>query len=353
MTGAEEVLVHDWCQQYPVHSVGDLAFGPTVRCTSARARRAPQPRRLRPREAAPAARSQRTPAASRRGVGGDARATDRGGRVAAQPEPPRRARGRPRARRHGIRVEPGDRRGLADNPMASSSGCHRAPDRGPRPAQPVPLARRLGTNEIWIADVGNLLGGDRPGPGPAASPVRNFGWPCYEGNGRQAAWDALDLSLCESLYAQSGGVTPPFTPTTTRQGGRGELLGRQLVHHRAVVRAYAGARTRAEYDGALFFADRSRRCIWAMLRSLGDAARPGLDPDLRGQRRQPVDLQVGPTATCSTPTSTAGRSRGSATGRQARPRPPSRGDADERRHPLTVEFDGSPTAPRTRTPARR
>ena len=27
MTGAEQVLVEDWCQQYPSHSVGSLAFG--------------------------------------------------------------------------------------------------------------------------------------------------------------------------------------------------------------------------------------------------------------------------------------------------------------------------------------
>jgi len=27
MTGPEQVLVNDWCQQYPSHSVGDLAFG--------------------------------------------------------------------------------------------------------------------------------------------------------------------------------------------------------------------------------------------------------------------------------------------------------------------------------------
>ena len=25
--GPEQVLVHDWCQQHPVHSIGDLAFG--------------------------------------------------------------------------------------------------------------------------------------------------------------------------------------------------------------------------------------------------------------------------------------------------------------------------------------
>ena len=27
MTGSEQVLINDWCQQYPSHSVGALAFG--------------------------------------------------------------------------------------------------------------------------------------------------------------------------------------------------------------------------------------------------------------------------------------------------------------------------------------
>ena len=27
MTGSEQVLVEDWCQQYPVHTGGGLAFG--------------------------------------------------------------------------------------------------------------------------------------------------------------------------------------------------------------------------------------------------------------------------------------------------------------------------------------
>ena len=27
MTGSEQVLLHDWCQQFPSHSIGDIAFG--------------------------------------------------------------------------------------------------------------------------------------------------------------------------------------------------------------------------------------------------------------------------------------------------------------------------------------
>ena len=33
MTGSEQVLVEDWCQQYPSHSVGTVEFGPDGACT--------------------------------------------------------------------------------------------------------------------------------------------------------------------------------------------------------------------------------------------------------------------------------------------------------------------------------
>ena len=50
---------------------------------------------------------------------------------------------------------------------------------------------------------------------PNASSLRNYGWPCYEGNQKQGSYDAADLGLCESLYANPtsslGGVTSPLT----------------------------------------------------------------------------------------------------------------------------------------------
>src|SRR5680860_1627675 len=45
---------------------------------------------------------------------------------------------------------------------------------------------------------------------PQAGVVPNLGWPCYEGTGRLAAFDTLDLNICERLYADSGAVTPPL-----------------------------------------------------------------------------------------------------------------------------------------------
>ena len=39
---------------------------------------------------------------------------------------------------------------------------------------------------------------------PTAGSVRNFGWPCYEGAGRQSGYDAANLDICEKLYAAHG-----------------------------------------------------------------------------------------------------------------------------------------------------
>jgi hypothetical protein len=33
MTGSEQVLINDWCQQFPSHSIGTLLFGATGTCT--------------------------------------------------------------------------------------------------------------------------------------------------------------------------------------------------------------------------------------------------------------------------------------------------------------------------------
>ena len=45
---------------------------------------------------------------------------------------------------------------------------------------------------------------------PADGSVDNFGWPCYEGQGRQSGYDAANLTICENLYAQANAVTPPY-----------------------------------------------------------------------------------------------------------------------------------------------
>ena len=74
---------------------------------------------------------------------------------------------------------------------------------------PFRITTRPGTDEIWVGDVGwndweeinRILSG---------TASRNFGWPCYEGAGRQSGYDGANLNVCENLYAQPGAVTAPY-----------------------------------------------------------------------------------------------------------------------------------------------
>ena len=54
---------------------------------------------------------------------------------------------------------------------------------------PFRITVRPGTNEVWAGDVGwNTWEEIDRIPNPTAS-TTNFGWPCYEGNGRQGDYD--------------------------------------------------------------------------------------------------------------------------------------------------------------------
>ena len=52
--------------------------------------------------------------------------------------------------------------------------------------------------------------------------------------------------------------------------------------------------TQPDYDGALFFADYSRDCIWVMRKDASGLPAPGLLQTFVGGAANPVDLQVGP-----------------------------------------------------------
>ena len=68
---------------------------------------------------------------------------------------------------------------LPDNPLARQPRRQRRPDHRLRPAQPVPVHVRPGTNELWIGDVGwNTWEEIDRIADPPAAPVENFGWPC-------------------------------------------------------------------------------------------------------------------------------------------------------------------------------
>ena len=55
-----------------------------------------------------------------------------------------------------------------------------------------------GTNELWVGDVGwNNWEEINRVANIGDATVENFGWPCYEGAGRQSGYDAANLPICE------------------------------------------------------------------------------------------------------------------------------------------------------------
>ncbi len=93
---------------------------------------------------------------------------------------------------------------------------------------------------------------------PDASP-RNFGWPCFEGPARQVAYDALGLSMCSSLTSQS---TPAYSYPHSASVVSGDGCGTGGSSVSGIVLRAGGGAYPTAYARGLYFTDYSRRCIW-------------------------------------------------------------------------------------------
>ncbi|MGK4591826.1 PQQ-dependent sugar dehydrogenase [Amycolatopsis sp. w19] len=283
---SEKPLVTGWCQQFPSHSVGALAFGPDgalyagggdgASFTFADYGQVGNPCADPP---SPAGTNLTPPSAE-------------GGALRSQS--PRRAAGQP-VLLNGtlLRIDPDTGEGVPGNPFANSADANarRVIAYGAR--NQFRFGFRPGTSELWAGDVGwdtweeiNRVAdvGD--------SVAENFGWPCFEGNARQAGYDGANLDRCESLYS-SGGHSAPYYAYNHRAKvvasdpcptGGSSISG---------IAFESGSNYPAEYSGALFFADSSRGCIWAMQTVDGQPNASRLVPFVTGVN-VPVQVLTGP-----------------------------------------------------------
>jgi glucose/arabinose dehydrogenase len=110
----------------------------------------------------------------------------------------------------------------------------------------------------------------------AAPPVEAFnsGWPCYEGLERQFLFKDLEQPVCESLYAQGpeGFSQPLFHYSHAEEVVAGDECPFQAGSAISGMDFYEGSEFPARYEGALFFSDSVRGCVYAMLS--GDGGRP-------------------------------------------------------------------------------
>jgi glucose/arabinose dehydrogenase len=286
--GPPTMMLWDWCQQFPSHSIGALQFGadgalyvsggdgaafgtqdygqfgrPVNPCGDPASGPTPAP-----------------PGAQ----GGQLRSQDL--RTAGDPVGLDGAL---------LRIDPLTGDGLLGNPlfMSADPNARRIVAEGFR--NPFRFVMRPGTSEPWIGDVGaNLWEEINRVANPTASPYANFGWPCYEGAGRRAAFDALNLTICENLYTDPVQPSRPFyTYAHTAKVVAGEPCptGSSSISGMAF---YGSGGYPAAYDGALFFADYSRSCIWAMPVGAGGLPDPAKRLTFVSAAANPVDLEIGP-----------------------------------------------------------
>ena len=289
MVGPEQVLIEDWCQQYPSHSIGALQFGADGALYVSGGDGASFNFADYGQDGDPV-----NPCGDPPGSPGSVLTppTAEGGALRSQDL---RTPGDPTSLDGAIlRVDPDTGEGLPDNPLAASSDANarRIIAHGLR--NPFRFGIKPGTNEAWVGDVGWTTWEEiNKITNPTDATVENFGWPCYEGTPRQGGYDGLNLNICENLYAQAGGVTAPFfaynhgekvVPGETCPSGGSSVAG---------VAFYEGGSYPEEYDGAMFFADYTRSCIWVMLENNGQpdpATRQTFVDDATGV----VDLEIGP-----------------------------------------------------------
>jgi glucose/arabinose dehydrogenase len=297
ITPGEQVLVEDWCQQFPSHSIGTVVFGSdgALYVSSGEGSNFNQ-----------ADWGQfggtTTPVVTSKNPcndppGGDmAPPSAEGGALRAQDM---RTTGDPATLDGAIlRLSPTTGAGMPGNPFAASSDANARRIIAYGLRNPFRITPRPGTNELWVGEVGwsqweeiNKI------PNMTDNVAENFGWPCYQNLTMSPSYHAALLDLCENLFAAGpSAVAAPYyayqhsakvVASDACPTGSSSITGLAFYPQ-------AGGQFPASFRGGLFFADYSRNCIWFIPKgSNGQPDTSAIQPFVEGAA-SPVDLVIGP-----------------------------------------------------------
>ncbi|MCP2335899.1 PQQ-dependent sugar dehydrogenase [Actinomadura rupiterrae] len=282
---SETVLLEDWCQQFPSHSVGTLQFGADGMLYA--------------------------------GAGDGASYTyaDYGQTKNPCGDPPGKAGENltaPSAEGGSLRAQdvntPGDPTGLdgsiiridPDTGKAASGNPATGPDENARRIvahgfrNPFRFTVRPGTNEVWAGEVG-LSTWEEIDRISDAGKVGNYGWPCYEGTGHNTGYDAVGLTACQKLY--NAGATAVVTPYFTYKHSDKVVPGESCGTGSSAISGdtfYTGNVYPTRYKNALFFTDYARKCVWAMKAGANGLPDPKSVETFDSDAGPIVDLETGP-----------------------------------------------------------
>jgi glucose/arabinose dehydrogenase len=324
-SGPAQVLVHDWCQQFPSHAGGAMVFdssgnlvvtggdGASFSGQDYGQRGGTLPNTTSPLIPLNPCNDPETVTGSNPGT--VTVSTAEGGSLRAQQVRISDLRNGMSTSLDGtvIRVNPATGAGVPTNPLASSSDANQQRIMANGFRNPFRMTSRPGTDELYVGDVGDQTWEEIDmivPPNTALTPttIPNFGWPCYEGPAIDPAWQSLGTNLCNNLYGQANAITQPVYTYSHYNSNNpdgpcfvGDSNGKMSSSISGLA-FYEGAKdgsvefgsaSSTDYKGALFFTDYSRNCLAVLFPDVNGHPDPNSMVQIASNLSHPVDLVTG------------------------------------------------------------
>jgi glucose/arabinose dehydrogenase len=256
----EKQLLEGWCQQFSSHSIGELQFGPEGALYVS---------------------------------GGDGASFESiadWGQLGTPPNPcgdPNKPAGTtpsPTSESQGgalrsqnlkllngaiLRIDPDSGDAFPGNPAAGNANADTARTIAKGFRNPFRFTLDPDSGEVYTANVGSseIEEIDRFAAPPSS--IYNSGWPCYEGIEHQFQFKALELNVCKALYKAEEEEKPKTSePFFNYSHGQSVVPNDECPTESGSavsgVSFYEGDQLSEEFEGAFFFADAVRGCIWVM-----------------------------------------------------------------------------------------